>query len=143
MPKLSVGKCQHSIWASVATTNWIPFRLLGYMVRAWYSYIYMTNSIILLNTSDSIGLQRSLMCFGQNPWEKSPVGQANNAQSHAKKESHQNPSDSHGNRWGRVKPSINHATDGSNIFFINVDSYMGPSLQSFPPRTEVWFPLFF
>jgi len=38
------------------------------------------------------------MCFGQNPWEKSPVGQANNAQSHAKKKSH-------GNRWGRVKSS--------------------------------------
>ena len=61
MPKLSVGKCRHSIWASVAMTNQIPFRLLGYMVCAQYSYIYMTNSIILLNTSDSIGLQWSPM----------------------------------------------------------------------------------
>jgi hypothetical protein len=59
-PKLSVGKCRCSIWASVATINRIQF-LLGYMVRARYWYIYMPNSIILLNTSDSIGLQRSPM----------------------------------------------------------------------------------
>ena len=48
VPKLSIGKCRHSIWASVATTNQIPFHLLGYMVHVWYSYIYMPNSIILL-----------------------------------------------------------------------------------------------
>jgi hypothetical protein len=36
----------------------IPFHLL---VRARYLYIYIPNSIIFLNTSDSIGLQQSLM----------------------------------------------------------------------------------
>jgi hypothetical protein len=36
-------------------------RLLSYMVCAGYSYIYMPNSIIVLNTSDSIGIQRSPM----------------------------------------------------------------------------------
>jgi hypothetical protein len=53
--------------------------------------------------------------FWTKPVGKIPVGQANNAQSHAKKKSHRsptdfigihrNPSDSHGNRWGRVKSS--------------------------------------
>ena len=100
MPKLSVDKCQHSIWVSVAMTNRILFRLLGYMVRAQYSYIYMTNSIILLNTSESNAwFQWSLMCFGQNLWEKSPVGQANNAQSHAKKKSHRSLTESIGIHW--------------------------------------------
>jgi len=61
MPKLSISKCQHSIWASVATTNQILFCLLGYMVHAQYLYIYMPNYIILLNTSDSIRLHWSPM----------------------------------------------------------------------------------
>jgi hypothetical protein len=53
--------------------------------------------------------------FWTKPVGKSPVGQANNAQAHAKKKSHRsltdsdrihrNPLDSHGNRWGRVKSS--------------------------------------
>jgi hypothetical protein len=47
MPTLNLG-----------LTNRIAFRLL---VRAWYLYIYIPNSIIFLNTSDSIGLQRSPM----------------------------------------------------------------------------------
>ena len=68
MPKLSIGKCWHSIWESVATTNWTPFHLLGYMVHAWYSYIYMPNSIILLNTSDSIWLQQSPMHDSNGVW---------------------------------------------------------------------------
>jgi hypothetical protein len=47
MPTLNLG-----------STNWIPFRLL---VRAQYLYIYIPNSIIFLNTSDSIRLQWSSM----------------------------------------------------------------------------------
>jgi len=73
MPKLSVGKCRHSIWASVATTNWILFCLLGYMVHARYSYIYMTNSIILLNTSDSIRVRCMIPTESDVFWTK-PVG---------------------------------------------------------------------
>jgi len=116
MPKLSVGKCRHSIWASVATTNWILFCLLGYMVHAWYSYIYMTNSIILLNTSDSIRVRCMIPTESDVFWTK-PVGKKSSrtskqcsvpCQKKVPSESdgiHWNPSDSHGNRWGRVKPS--------------------------------------
>jgi hypothetical protein len=49
---------RHLPTLNLGSTNRIPFRLL---VRARYLYIYIPNSMIFLNTSDSIGLQQSPM----------------------------------------------------------------------------------
>jgi hypothetical protein len=57
----------------------------------------MPNAIIFLNTSDSNGVRcmnpTESDVFWTKPVGRILVGQANNAQSHAKKKSHQSPTD--------------------------------------------------